>query len=126
MLLALLSTVNLDLTAQPAERGAPLPLAKAGSRFHFDVIESFDAKYEGDTPGHSGRSGGLSESRPQIALGDPVFRDTQKVGSVTRVEWVRVQGSLTIEFDPEPDIRIAVGDSVWVDLNPAQVPTKTN
>jgi len=24
-----------------------------------------------------------------------------------------------VEFDPEPFVRIAVGDEVWIDLNPA-------
>ncbi len=31
----------------------------------------------------------------------------------------RASGSLTVEFDPEPLHRIAGGDEVWVDLNPA-------
>jgi hypothetical protein len=42
-----------------------------------------------------------------------------RIGRVTRVVWERVSGSLTVEFDPEPLIRIAVGDEVFVDLNPA-------
>jgi len=42
-----------------------------------------------------------------------------RIGSVTRVVWERVSRSLTVEFDPEPFVRIAVGDEVFVDLNPA-------
>jgi hypothetical protein len=38
-----------------------------------------------------------------------------------RATWSRVGGSLEVEFDPEPFQRIAVGDEVWIDLNP--VPT---
>ena len=93
-----------------------------GTRFWFEVIESFNAKYQGDTPGHVGRGGGLS-LHPHVALGDPVYHtigDVDKpIGSVTGVTWERVRGSLTIEFRPHEDHRIAVGDEVWVDLNPA-------
>lgn len=93
-----------------------------GTMFSFEVIECFNAKYEGDTPGHIGRGGGLS-LRPHVALGDPVYHrigDTNKaVGSVTGVVWERLRSSLTIEFRPHEDHRIAVGDEVWVDLNPA-------
>lgn len=93
-----------------------------GTRFWFEVIESFNAKYEGDTPGHIGRGGGLS-APPDVALGDPVYQkvgDMDKpIGSVTGVVWERLRDSLTIEFRPHEDHRIAVGDEVWVDLNPA-------
>ena len=93
-----------------------------GTRFWFEVIESFNAKYQGDTPGHVGRGGGLS-LHPHVALGDPVYHkigDVDKaIGSVTGVVWERVRGSLTVEFRPHEDHRIAVGDEVWVDLNPA-------
>ena len=113
---------QLTLTAQPPARSPELKPAKSGTRFPFDVIESFDAKYEGDTPGHTGRAGGLEGVRPNVALGDPVFREDQKIGTVTSILWSRPQGSLTIEFDPEPNLRIAVGDPVWIDLNPAAKP----
>jgi hypothetical protein len=57
-----------------------------------------------------------------VALGDPVFRKTAtgrtRVGHITRATWSRVGGSLEVEFDPEPFQRIAVGDEVWIDLNP--------
>lgn len=99
-----------------------LPLAPHGTRFLFEVIESHDAAYLGDTPGHMGRDGGL-KVRPNVALGDGVYRTdgetTTRVGTITRAVWDRVSGGLTVEFDPEPLRRIAVGDEVWVDLNPA-------
>jgi hypothetical protein len=99
-----------------------LPLAPPGTRFSFEVIESHDAAYLGDTPGHMGRDGGL-KFRPNVALGDGVFRTdgdkTTRIGVITRVLWDRVSGGLTVEFDPEPLTRIAVGEEVWVDLNPA-------
>jgi len=95
-----------------------------GTRFWFEVIESFNAKYEGDTPGHIGRGGGLS-LHPHVALGDPVFHkvgDLDKViGSITGVQWDRLKGALTVEFRPHEEHRVAVGDEVWVDLNPAFV-----
>lgn len=101
---------------------ARLPLAVPGTKFHFEVIESHDAVYLGDTPGHMGRDGGLTV-RPNVALGDGVYRaegqTSRRVGTVTRAAWDRVSGGLTVEFDPAPLTRIAVGDEVWVDLNPA-------
>ena len=107
--------------AREVDREASLPLAKPGTPFHFEVIESHDADYLGDTPAHSGKDGGLTV-RPHVSLGDPVYRAGTEppvvVGRVTRVQWSRVSGSLEVEFDPEPLQRIAVGDEVWVDLNP--------
>ena len=104
-----------------AEEEPTLPLAPPGMVFRFEVIESHDAEYLGDTPAHLGKNGGLTV-RPQVALGDPVFRKTAtgrtRVGQITRVTWSRVAGSLEVEFDPEPFQRIAVGDEVWIDLNP--------
>lgn len=101
---------------------AALPVAPRGTRFHFEIIESCDARYLGDTPAHSGKDGGLT-ARPQVALGDPVYRSVDGkdlvVGRITRVAWSRVSGSLEVEFHPEPLVRIAVGDEVWIDLNPA-------
>jgi hypothetical protein len=35
-----------------------------------------------------------------------------------------VSGSLTVEFEPQPFERIAVGDEVWIDLNPAPKPAR--
>lgn len=108
--------------ADAADAQAALSLAPHGTPFHFEVIDSHDAKYLGDTPSHMGRDGGLTV-RPNVALGDPVYRTVDKttrtIGRITQVAWDRVSGSLTVEFDPEPLVRIAVGDEVWIDLNPA-------
>jgi hypothetical protein len=125
VLLSGLAVWQLTSHAQSNDGKAPMPLAKAGTRFNFEVIESFDAKYLGDTPGHLGRGGGLENSRPSVALGDHVYRGEKKIGTITSIVWSRVQSSLTVEFDPEPLTRIAVGDSVWIDLNPV-VPQKSN
>jgi len=97
---------------------SPRELAKGTAanpgRFEFEVIQSFNAKYEGDTPGHIGRSGGLADQRPRAALGDAVFRGEEKVGVVTGLTWNRAQGSLEVEFDPVTKERISVGDQVWL------------
>jgi hypothetical protein len=107
--------------ARAADGEPSLPPAPPGMAFRFEVIESHDAEYLGDTPAHLGKNGGLTV-RPQVALGDPVFRKTAtgrtRIGHITRVTWSRVGGSLEVEFDPEPLQRIAVGDEVWIDLNP--------
>jgi hypothetical protein len=97
---------------------APPPSAKGDpSRFDFLVVESFDAQYLHDTPGHIGRGGALGKKAPGIALGDPVFREDTRVGRVSRVVWDRTKESLEIEFDPLSNAgRISVGDAVWVQL----------
>src|SRR5688572_2986740 len=59
------------------------------NRLEFEVVQSFDAKYEGDTPGHMGRAGGLQTRRPRVALGDPIYRGEEKVGQVTGLTWNR-------------------------------------
>ncbi len=127
LLLACLAGIAPTSKTVADDLEAPLPRAPHGTPFTFDIIESLDAAYLGDTPSHVGRDGGL-EFRPNVALGDPVYREVAKageepqavrVGSVTRVVWERVSRSLTVEFDPEPFVRIAVGDEVFVDLNPA-------
>jgi hypothetical protein len=114
--LAATSLANPSIDPQAA-----LPVAPHGTPFHFEVIESHDAEYLGDTPAHRGKDGGLT-FRPQVALGDAVYRGEGKalklVGRVTKVIWDRVSGGLTVEFDPQPFTRIAVGDEVWIDLNP--------
>lgn len=108
--------------ARADDAEARLPLAPPGTRFPFEVIESHDAVYLGDTPGHMGRDGGLT-CRPNVALGDGVYRtageQTVRIGTITRVVWDRVSGGLTVEFDPAPLVRVAVGEEVWIDLNPA-------
>jgi len=124
---AILVVLGVCAAVAPADDGAvPLERAPVGTPFVFEVVESIDASYLGDTPSHVGRSGGL-EHRPNVALGDPVYRVTGRgeerrsvrVGRISRVVWERVSGSLTVEVDPDPLVRIAVGDEVWIDLNPA-------
>jgi hypothetical protein len=113
------------LPAVAADPHADLPRPPHGTKFTFEVIESHDAKYLGDTPAHVGKDGGLT-MRPQVALGDSVYRTegtvTIVIGTITHVQWDRVSGSLNVEFNPQPFVRIAVGDEVWIDLNP--VPKK--
>jgi hypothetical protein len=121
----LMAVVLAALQAAHANDGrANPPFAPPGTKFAFQVIESHDAVYLGDTPGHMGRDGGLT-FRPNVALGDGVYRTegekVARVGSITRVVWDRVSGGLTVEFDPAPLVRIAVGEEVWIDLNPAPV-----
>jgi hypothetical protein len=88
------------------------------------VIESFNAKYQGDTAGHIGRGGGLS-LQPHVALGESVQHRIGGVdtfdGSVTGLLWERLRGSLTVEFRSHEGHRIAVGDEVWIDLNPVDL-----
>jgi hypothetical protein len=114
---ALLAMASLGV----AEEDQPLPLASPGTRFFFDVIDSQDAKYLWDSPSHVGKNGGLTV-RPQVALGDAVYRIVgtapTRVGTITLVQWDRVRGSLSLEFKPLSQVRIAVGDEVWIDLNP--------
>lgn len=103
--------------------------APHGTKFWFEVVESFNAKYQGDTPGHIGRGGGIT-LHPHVALGDPVHHHRlgegdHEIGIVTGVVWDRLKGSITVEFSPKENHRIAVGDQVWVDLNPA-MPTREN
>ena len=103
--------------AQPAKPSDQLQPPAARAKFAFDVVESFDAKYLGDTPGHTGRNGGLEGIRPNIALGDPVYRGDIQVGKITGLVWERIRGSLTVEFDPIPLARITVGDTLWINLD---------
>jgi hypothetical protein len=113
--LCLLAAVTpLWLSGQPL---TPPSASAGGKRLTFDVVQSFDAKYEGDTPGHLGRAGGLQTVRPNVALGDPIYRGDEQVGKVTGLTWNRINGGLDIEFDPEVQTRIAVGDEVWMALD---------
>jgi hypothetical protein len=111
------------VAAQVRDAEAAMPRAPHGTRFAFEVIESTDAAYLGDTPSHRGRDGGL-RVRPNVSLGDPVHRsepggEERLVGRITAATWERVSGGLSVEFHPEPFVRVAVGDEVWIDLNPA-------
>jgi hypothetical protein len=106
-----------------AQQPAPAP---ARRRFEFQVTQSFDARYLGDTPGHLGR-GTLQGARPDVSLGDPVYRGTVRIGTVTGLTWDRSKENLEVEFDPEPfeidpqgrptrRVRISVGQDVWIPL----------
>lgn len=107
-----ISRVSVSVEAQ--DRSSKAPPAAVVGRFEFEVVESFDARYSGDTPGHIGRHGELQEVRPMVALGDAVYRGDTIVGNVTRLEWSRVHGSLEVEFGPVKDARVCVGEVVWL------------
>jgi hypothetical protein len=105
----------------PAQQ-PPSPTAKGEApstpgRLEFDVVESYDAKYLGDTPGHLGRGSALGQSRLQVALFDAVRRGDEIVGRITYLKWNRPNGSLDVEFDPVDHARVFVGDRVWVSLD---------
>lgn len=124
ILLSILASWQLPAQQTDEKGDGAAKFAKPGTRFEFEVVESFDAKYLGDTPGHTGQAGGLGSTRPQVALGDAVYRGKESIGTVTGVVWSHARGSLTVEFDPKPYARIAVGEIVWVELNPAAAPKK--
>lgn len=118
MVLAAGAVWHAATLAQQTKPPTAVQPAAGGSRFVFEVVESFNAKYLGDTPGHMGRNGGLGETRPNVALGDLVYRGDKQIGQVTGLVWERApRGSLTVEFDPVPLERIAVGDSIWIKLD---------
>lgn len=104
-------------TRAQSEEGEQSNTQAKDGRFEFEVVVSFDEKYEGDTPGHIGRGGGLALVRPNVALKDAVYRGDAQVGTITGVTWDRARGSLEIEFDPSPNVRVAVGDLVWIALD---------
>ncbi len=116
---------QLTTAAQPTAAGGPRPPNVTRSRFEFEVVESFDGKYLGDTPGHLGRNGGLEGIRPNVALGDPVYHEEQKVGTITSIIWSRAKGSLDVEFDPEPLHRISIGEIVWIAIDGSAASKKT-
>jgi len=105
-----------SLTSGQQPGANPVRAPADPNRFEFEVVQSYDARYQGDTPGHMGKSGGLADRRPHVALGDPVFRGQQKVGVITGLGWSRTHGSLEVEFDPVDHVRISVGDEVWLAL----------
>lgn len=52
----------MPLEAGDKRRGdaeTALPVAAHGTRFHFEIIETCDARYLGDTPAHAGKARGL-------------------------------------------------------------------
>jgi hypothetical protein len=99
----------------PGQQPGPAARPAAESQFEFEVGQSFDAKYQGDSPGHVGRGAGL-ESRPNAALGDPVYRGQEQIGTVTALGYSRPHGTLEVEFAPKGNVRISVGDVVWIAL----------
>ena len=122
---ALMAAWQLAVPAQTNERAEATPSSVVGGRFNFEILESFDAKYLGDTPGHAGRGGGLGSAKPHVALGDAVYNGEQQIGRVTSVVWDRLKGSLLIELEPELGARISVGDSVWLNLTPTRESKKS-
>jgi hypothetical protein len=86
------------------------------TKFEFLIVESYDAQYLGDSPGHIGKAGGLGHTAPNIALEDPVYHDKVRIGKVAHLTWDEAKESLEVEFDPEPNRRISIGDSVWIPL----------
>ena len=119
LLLALLQVWTVKQQAAAQQPAAEKVKVEAKDRFKFEVIQSFNARYAGDTPGHIGKSGGLGDQRPRVALGDAVFRGEERVGTVTGLTWSRASGSLEVEFDPAEKVRICVGDEVCLDLGTA-------
>lgn len=101
------------------EPATPPPPPGDRSRFTFEIVESFDAQYLGDTPGHKGR-GSLGRRDPDIALNDSVYHGDVKIGRVTQLIWNRAKESLELEFDPEPLERITVGMEAWVPMGGAK------
>src|SRR5262245_32441869 len=96
-LVALAAWLIIPSRAQTPELVAP---SRPG-RFAFHVVESFDAKYLGDSPGHTGR-GKIAGEHLDAALGDPVYREDRRIGKVTGLNWDRSKDVLTVEFDSEP------------------------
>jgi hypothetical protein len=95
-------------------------------RFEMQVIESYDAQFEGDEPGHICRFGGLNDLIPKAALGDSIYCGDQKVGMVSGLKWSQANGSLEIDFDPLPGVRVAIGETVWIKLGDSPSQTAQN
>ena len=117
------ATVAVGVAWQLSATTAAQPAANR-QRFDFLVIESYDAQYLGDDPGHIGRAGGLGNDPPDIALGDPVYHDQTKVGKVSRLVWNEAKQSLQVEFDPEPGQRIHIGDPFWIPIGGPVAPKR--
>jgi hypothetical protein len=98
--------------------------------FTFQVVQSFNARYLGDSPGHLGR-GSLEGRTPDISLGDPVYRGERKVGTVTGLTWDRNKENLEVEVDPDlieldghgrpvGRVRIRIGEDLRIPLHTAK------
>ena len=119
---ALIAAAMLAAAVWPAGTQGQPPAAPAArpadpSRIEFEVAQSFDAKYQGDSAGHLGRATGLEKRQPQVALGDAVYRGQQQIGVVTGLGFSRTHGTLEVEFQPLAGTRISVGDAVWLALD---------
>ncbi len=112
----MLAAFTAGVCSTPAQ--GPAQAQPNPGRFEFLVVESFDARYLGDTPGHLGRAS-LGRKSPRMALGDPVYRQSTRVGKVSHLNWNEANESLEVEFDPDKDQRVAIGDAVWVELGKA-------
>lgn len=117
---ATLTALAIPLGAWASWAALGQAVAPRAARFEFLVVESFDARYQGDTPGHMGR-GASGLVAPRLALGDPVQRGGTRVGTVTHLEWNEARQSLEVEFSPEPNLRIGIGEPVWIAV-PADAP----
>lgn len=111
---ALAILINFVALASKSLRNESIRFDNPG-RFEFQIVESVDAHYLGDTPAHKGRHG-LNGRVPNVSLGDPVYRAEEMIGHVTSLVWDRSKDSMDIEFDPEPKVRISIGDTVWVSI----------
>ena len=107
-------TSGQTINALPGSASPPQP---GPARFEFLVVESFDSRYLGDTPGHLGRAAS-GRVAPRIALGDPVLRGTTLIGEVTHLIWNEARESLEVEFNPKPGVRICIGDPVSIPIPP--------
>jgi hypothetical protein len=93
------------------------PPVDAGGRCEFEVVQSHYARFQGDLAGHMGRASGLENRKLQVALGDPIYRGEQQVGKVSFLGWSRPHGSLEVMFSPAANVRVCVGDTVWLALD---------
>lgn len=93
----------------PAEPLRPTA-ATPRDQSRLEVIEIFDAKYAGDTPGCVAVQ--KVTSPPRISLGDAVHRDGVTVGHLTAAAWNDETHVLRIEFDPSTGARTRISDVI--------------
>ena len=116
-----------DLVPAPVQEPPKQQPPQSRTKFIFQVSQSFDAKYFGDLPGHIGK-GAFHGGEPDVAMGDPVYRDNVRIGVVTGLKWDWTRAALEVEFDPEPfeidmdgkplprRVRVTCGQDVWIPL----------